>query len=522
MAPFAGQGNRIWHDASSPSPRACGRGEGGPAPFEPKLKASQVSLGRGRRLKKPATLRFWSTALSALVTHATRPPKWLRPWLPQRIALWLDDGSDQAQAQLMAGTAFLVRVASAGIIYVTQVLLARWMGAFEFGIYLLVWSWVGFLGMLAPLGLAYSAQRFIPEYRTRGDFSRLAGFVRGARLICFALGLVAGGLLAATVLLLGERLPAYYATPFLLAALALPIFTVSAAQDTMGRAFDWMLTALLPGFILHPLIIVFGVGALYLAGVPITALLGLSVAVAGLWFIVALQFVLIGRKLGRELPPAPRRYELRTWMATALPIFMVDGFFILLSYADMLVLQLYVGPVDVAIYFAAAKTLALVSFVYYAVSATVGHRFSEYHAAGDRDGLARMVADTVRWTFWPSLGLAIPLVLIGRFILSLFGDGFACGYPVLCVLAIGIVGRASVGPSERLLNMVGHQKICAAVYASAFAVNLALCFLLIPRFGTMGAAVATAVAMLLESTLLYIAVRKRLAIDVFVFSPRRT
>jgi O-antigen/teichoic acid export membrane protein len=283
-----------------------------------------------------------------------------------------------------------------------------------------------------------------------------------------------------------------------------------------------MLTALLPGFILHPLIILVGVGALHLAGVPVTALLGLCVAVGGLWGIVLLQFVLLGRKLGRELPPAKRQYELRTWVTTALPMFLVDGFFILLSYADMLVLQLYVGPVDVAVYFAAAKTLALVSFVYYAVSATVGHRFSELHTAGDHDGLARMVADTVRWTFWPSLALAIPLVLLGRFILSLFGDVFTDGYPVLCVLAIGILGRASVGPSERLLNMVGHQTICAAVYASAFATNLALCFLLVPRFGAIGAATATAIAMLLESMLLYIAVRKRLGINVFVFSRRRT
>ena len=95
-----------------------------------------------------------------------------------RIAVWRADRGDHAAAQRFAGGAFLIRVVSAGIIYVSQVLLARWMGRFEVGIYVYAWAWVGFLGMLSPLGVAYSAQRFIPEYRTRGDLDGLRGFVR--------------------------------------------------------------------------------------------------------------------------------------------------------------------------------------------------------------------------------------------------------------------------------------------------------------------------------------------------------
>ena len=49
------------------------------------------------------------------------------------------------------------------------------------------------------------------------------------------------------------------------------------------------------------------------------------------------------------------------------------------------------------------------------------------------------------------------------------------------ILAIGMLARAAVGPAERLLNMLGERKQCAAVYAIAFAINLALCVILIPR-----------------------------------------
>jgi O-antigen/teichoic acid export membrane protein len=439
-----------------------------------------------------------------------------------RLRAWRRDGGDTALAQRMAGAAFLIRVASAGIIYLTQVLLARWMGRFEFGIYVYVWSWVGLLGMMAPLGIAYSAQRFIPEYRTRGDAARMAGFLRGARVLCFGLGIAAGALLAIVIVALGDKIPSYYAVPFLIASLALPIFTVSSAQDSIARSFDWTLLALLPGFILQPLIIFFTLGMLHAAGAPVSAVVALLTAVVSLWTITLVQLVLLGRRLGGALVPAPRRYETRTWLAVALPIFLVDGFYLLLTYVDILVLQLFVGPDDIAIYYAATKTMVLVTFVSYAVSAATAHRYSEYHVAGESEKLAAFVADTVRWTFWPSLALAVALMVAGKFILSLFGPGFAEGYPLLCVLAVGLLARSAIGPSGGLLNMVGQQFTCAAVYAIAFVTNLILCFTLIPRFGLIGAAIATATAVLVETVLLFIAVRMQLGINVFVLcAPRR-
>jgi O-antigen/teichoic acid export membrane protein len=60
------------------------------------------------------------------------------------------------------------------------------------------------------------------------------------------------------------------------------------------------------------------------------------------------------------------------------------------------------------------------------------------------------------------------------------------------------------------MNMLGDRKPCAAIYALAFAVNLALCFILIPHLGIDGAAAATSSAMIVESILLYAAARRRL------------
>ena len=79
------------------------------------------------------------------------------------------------------GAAFLIRVASAALLYVSQVLFARWMGTFEFGVYVYVWTWVLLLGGLVDLGIATAAQRFIPEYTGTQALDLLRGFLSGSR-----------------------------------------------------------------------------------------------------------------------------------------------------------------------------------------------------------------------------------------------------------------------------------------------------------------------------------------------------
>ncbi len=434
-----------------------------------------------------------------------------------RLNAWRRDGSDRAIAQRNAGAAFLIRSASAGIIYLTQVLLARWMGRFEFGVYVYAWAWVGFLGMWAAGGIAPAAQRFIPEYRARDDQPGLRGFLFGSRWVSFAYGTIVGLLLAAAVLMLGDKIAPYYWLPLLIGAAVIPIFPVSSVQDTIARCFNWIELGLIPNYVIHPLIICAAVAAVHFLGGGVTAVHGLVAAAVGMWIMTLIQTALLRRRLRRAVAPGERRYELRYWMVSSLPIAFVDGFFLLLTYVDTLILQVFVGPADIAVYYAATKTLAILNFIYFAVSAASAHRFAQYYVAGEHDKLAGFLKDAVRWTFWPSLALGLALLALGKPILSLFGPGFAEGYPLMFVLAIGLMARASVGPAERLLSMQDQQRASAAIYAGAFATNLVLCLTLIPHFGLIGAAASTASAIVVESTLLYVVTKRRLGLHIFVF-----
>src|SRR6202030_1534151 len=105
--------------------------------------------------------------------------------------------------------------------------------------------------------------------------------------------------------------------------LTLPIFTLSSLQDSTARAFNWIDLALLPGYIAHTLPVLAVAGGILLAGRPVSAVTALATACAAFWVVILGQTVLLDRRLHRAVTPGARRYELRYWLKTALPLFIV-------------------------------------------------------------------------------------------------------------------------------------------------------------------------------------------------------
>jgi O-antigen/teichoic acid export membrane protein len=438
-----------------------------------------------------------------------------RPALWSRLRAQLG-GADMLM-QRLAGAVFMFRVASAVLAYGSQVLLARWMGSFEFGIYVYVWTWVLLIGQSLDLGLGTAAQRFIPEYRESGALDLLRGFLFGSRILTLGIATAVALGCAGGVWLLAPWLNGYLVVPLLLACISLPAYGLANTQDGIARSHDWVGLSLMPTYVVRQLLLTALMAAAYLAGLPMNAVTAMIMAGISIWLPTIGQLLVLNRRLAVLIAPGPRAHAIRYWVVTSAPILLAEGFYLLLTYADILVLQQFRPPDEVAVYYAAAKTLALVSFIYYAISATTAHRFSVYHVAGDRAGLSTLIAQSIKWTFWPSVVATALLLAVGQPLLRLFGAQFASGYHLMFILAAGLLARAAIGPIERLLNMLGEQRVCALIYGTAFAINFGACLALIPLFGTAGAAIATTTALIVESIMLFKVTKSRLGFHVFVW-----
>ena len=433
-----------------------------------------------------------------------------------RVRAILADRSDSRLAQLVAGKVFLLRVATAMIALGSQVLLARWMGRFEFGVYIYVWTWVLMIGSLSDVGLSTAARRFIPEYAELGDTDALRGFLTGGRWLALGVATAIAAVAAIGVTLLGPWIDNFAVIPLYLACVIIPITGVSALQTGIAQSYNWPMLALVPFFIGRQVLLTAAVGAAWFLGYAVSATMAMIVAIVATWAVTAVQIVLLNRRLTAVVPKGPKTYAPRTWLGTSLPILVVEGFYLMLTYVDIIALERFQPPGEVAVYYAAARILAVVAFVYFAIAGATTHKFTQYYVAGNHERLASFFNETIRWTFWPSLAACGMILIFGRLLLSLFGAGFTSGYLVMFILAVGMMARAAVGPAERLLNMLGDRKQCAGVYALAFAINLGLCIVLIPRLGIEGAATATSTALVVESILLFLMTRRRLGHHVFI------
>jgi len=428
---------------------------------------------------------------------------------------------DRTRTQRDAITAFMIRVASAGVLYLSQIALARLMGGHEYGIYVFVWTWVMVLGGLSHLGFNTAMIRLIPEYKVTDQRGLLRGLLFGGRLLSFTLSTAVMLVGISALYFFADSVTNIYVLPAYLALICVPMFTLSDVQDGIGRANGWMIVALVPPYVLRPLLLLASMFLFYGLGLPMEAKTAAGAAVIASWVAVVVQTLLINKRLNQEIAPAARAYNFPTWFKTSMPLAAISVCELVLQNTDIIVISQYMTPSDVGIYFAAAKTMALIMFVHFAVGSAVANRFATLHTRGDKEALRAFVTDAVNWTFWPSLAAAVLILGLGKPLLWLFGPQFMSGYPVMFILVLGFLVRSAMGPAEFLLNMMGEQRACAKNLITTAILNIVLNLVLVPKFGLMGAAAATSTSLAFVATLNYIVARRRLALDIAIWQNLR-
>ncbi|MBI1262470.1 MAG: oligosaccharide flippase family protein [Rhizobiales bacterium] len=436
--------------------------------------------------------------------------------------------SDAHLRQVVRGAAFVmgIRIAGAAITLLSQVLLARWLGAFQYGIFAYVWVWVIMLGIIVPLGFGTSVLRFVPEYTTHQKWDWLHGMLRASFGIVALMSLACLAIGAMVLWLTASILPFYYVVPLAIGLATVPAFALTDWQEGAARAFGWVNLAYVPAYIIRPICIVLFTGVILAFMHQPRAVDACMAALVASFVTFAGQHVLLRLRVADHVPAARPTYNIGHWFAISAPLVLVEGLYLLLANTDIVLLGHFVTPDEIAVYFAATRIANLIAFIYFAMAALAVPKFSELHAAGDMHGLQHFVSNIIHAIFWPTLAASLFLGVFGDVALSLFGARFDAGSSLLWWLMIGFLVRAATGPVEYLLNMTGHQNMTALAYGSAVILNIGLNFLLVPSYGINGAAAATSISVSLATLSLAFFVKRRLGITAFiaarVFSSRRS
>lgn len=175
--------------------------------------------------------------------------------------------------------------------------------------------------------------------------------------------------------------------------------------------------------------------------------------------------------------------------------------YILMQSVDVILLSKFTDFSQVAFYSVALKLTMLVSLVLASVNSVIAPKISELFSAYRIKELNSLIRKATRLTLVLTLPAIIILALLNSYILNIFGEEYVLAKTALFILLIGQMVNAFCGSVGVYMNMTGKQNVFQIILIAALVVNIILNVLLIPEMGIEGAALATAISMILWNLL---------------------
>ncbi len=432
-------------------------------------------------------------------------------------------GKSGAARQIRGSSLLLAgRMISLGTNFLVQVLIVRYLqDKADYGAFAYALSIVTIATTFVALGTDRAIGRFLPIYQERGRPDAMLGTIvvvtgtiasLGLALILFVLAfqdLVGGSLLSDTA---GALL-------LILIVLA-PIQALDDVLMNGFAVFSSPRSIFFRRYVLNPLLRLAVVGLLifrqenveFLAvGYVVTGAIG--VAIYGALFLRLLRRVGV---LPRGQRPA-FSFPMREILGFSVPLLTTDLVYILLNASDVVLLGAITGdPEAVANYrviqpVALLNLIVLQSFTLLFIPAT-----ARLFARDDREGLRSLYWQTAAWVAVLSFPIfAVTFALAKPLTVALFEQRYAESAIFLSIIALGRYYDAALGFNGLTLRVFGNLKAVVGVNLAAALVNVILLLVLIPPFGALGAALATASTLLVFNSLKQYALHRYVGVSLF-------
>jgi O-antigen/teichoic acid export membrane protein len=424
------------------------------------------------------------------------------------------EGDDTYVARVARGAGISTAGQGVGRVlgYVSQVAVARLLGAQFYGFYTLGVAVVNGVHIVSRFGMENGVVRYVAHHREHGDEARVRGTIVQALLITLAISLVLSVVMFVGAGLIADRLPkdAPEMVSVLRAfAFVLPFFVFMSMTAWATQGFQTVTYAAYIQQLIRPGLFLLFVGVCYVLGAGIIgviaayALAMFIAGCAGLYYLKKLFPALFDRR-------AQTKFETKALFGVSVPMSITQGAQYLNNWSAILILGAFAAGAPVGIFNAAARTATFLTAVRFAFSGIFSPIISGLHARQDTEEMGRLYKDVSRWIFTGAFVLFLVIVVFAPQVMSVFGASFGQGVTALVIVAVAQLYSSSVGPAPRMLAMTGNQNFAMIATAVAAVTGVVVSLILIPRYEILGAAIGMATAIITENTGTMVAVKWRL------------
>jgi O-antigen/teichoic acid export membrane protein len=392
------------------------------------------------------------------------------------------------------------------VVVVARGLRAGGTGAFYEGVALFL-----ILSSAAALGADVGVSRMVPRYRALG---RVHDLRRGLHVALWPV-LVAGVVLGALAFVYAPELahvfsrngdPSGRLTDFVRTfALFVPAGALSLAVFAATRGFATMRPTVLLDKVIRPALQPLLVAAAILGGAGTTAIaLAFAVPYVPALAVGLLWLALLLRRTERrhvdDVEPARpgSRLVREFWRFTG-----PRGLAALFQTTSLWLNTLLIGALrstrEAGVYAASTRYLAAAAMAAVAIRQVLAPKLSELLARRSQQRAQSVFQTTTCWMVALNWPIYLALITFGPALLAVFGRGFHGGHVVLIILSATMLVATAVGPVDVVLLMGGRSSWNLLNTVVSLGANVALNFVLTPRFGLAGASFAFAVGILLNN-----------------------
>ncbi|MBI5056302.1 MAG: flippase [Nitrospirae bacterium] len=375
--------------------------------------------------------------------------------------------------------------------YVTSIAMTRTVGPSIFGVFNLanIITWIA--QIFSSAGLNEGLLRFVAFYKGKDDNQRLKGAIVFGTKITFSLSLA----LTLIIFFCADYMAEQFFHDKSL-GLAIKILIISLPFLTLGelwlkviQSFQVIKYQVYIQKFYQPMIKLTAMVVLFLIGLKLGGILAASVISILAGFIFSFYYLIKIFPVYKRLPVPI--YEKKELMAFSLPMSLTQLMGVVTFYIDSLMLGYFKTPVEVGVYSAVVRVAILVLLPMTSFNSIFAPMISESYSKGETTKLENLFKTTTKWTFILSFPLFLLFVLFAESIMKIFGEGFAVGAAALIILGTGELINSGVGSVGYMLMMTGKAKIVLFNSLVFLSMNVILNYLLIPRYGVVGAAAAT-------------------------------